>query len=333
LYEINNPLYSSITLPRLKRYLFEKLTGSKIWYKELNDFITDFKPDVIHCHFGPLGVMMMNFNQKYHLNVPYVTTIYAYDITSLPLSDQIYRNNLKPLWANGNAFFAEGPALAKKFFSYGCPPEKCLINPLLIPIEEYPTKNSYRNIEDPVKFLFIGRFVEKKGFSILIKAMAQLVDKIPHFTIDVIGSGPLQEENQRLVVDYKLEPYIKWHGLVKHNEIIPKIKDYDFLVHPSLTASDGDDEGGSATIIIEAEAVGLPVITTYHADIPYVMGYDDFIAEENDVESLVQVILKAVNYNGMALCADKGRQKVIEQHNLNSSQIYESHLRAIAAQN
>lgn len=332
LYKLDNPQFSRKTVSGLKRYAAEKLTGEKIWYRQFNEAIQNFKPDVIHCHFGPMGVEMMEFNKKYKVKVPYATTIYAYDITSLPLLNPKYRESLPALWADGSAFFAEGPALAKKFYAYGCPVEKCMINPLLIPIDDYPRKTTYRDAADPIKFLFIGRFVEKKGFHVFLKVIAGLRDKIPPFTLDIVGSGPMQEAYEQLVAEYQLEPLIKWHGLVKHQDIIPMIKDFDFLVHPSLTAKDGDDEGGSATIIIEAEAVGLPIITTTHADIPYVMGYDDFMAKEDDMPSLADAIIKIVNCQNMSHYAQLGREKILAQHNLEHNNIYEANVKGIIEQ-
>jgi colanic acid/amylovoran biosynthesis glycosyltransferase len=332
LFKINNPQFSRKNISGIKRFLFEKITGREIWYKQFNEVIAEFKPDVIHCHFGPMGVTMMKFNNKYHCKVPYATTIYAYDITSLPRLNEKYRQDLNRLWVDGSAFFAEGPALAKKFFAYGCPEKKCLINPLLIPVEDYPVKTNYRSIKDPVKFLLIGRFVEKKGFHVFLEAIEQLIGEINEFSIDIVGSGPMQETLERLVAEYHLEPFVKWYGLVKHNDIIPMLKDYDFLMHPSLTAKDGDDEGGSATIIIEAEAVGLPIITTNHADIPYVMGYHDFLAEENDIPSLKDAIKAIIECGNIQQYTKLGRDKILMQHNLDHNDLYENNLKKIIAQ-
>ncbi|MDP9077362.1 MAG: glycosyltransferase [Bacteroidota bacterium] len=333
LYKINNPQFSRKNLSGAKRYLFEKITGKEFWYSQFNEILKEFKPDIIHCHFGTMGILMMEFSSKYPVKIPYATTIYAYDITSLPAANEKYRKNLQKLWLKGTGFFAEGPSLAEKFVAAGCPPEKCIINPLLIPIAEYPLKTHYRTINDPIKFLFIGRFVEKKGFHIFLEAIGKLCGKINEFTIDIIGAGPMDEQYRQLVGEYNLEPFIKWHGMVNHDNIIPMLKDYDFLVHPSLKAKDNDSEGGSATIIIEAEAVGLPIITTDHDDIPFVMGYADFLAKENDPDSLIEVLERMVNCDTMQDYAKQGIKKVYELHDLNMNTSYEANLKLLADKN
>jgi glycosyltransferase involved in cell wall biosynthesis len=331
LYKINNPQFSRKNLPGLKRWLFEKITGEQFWYTGFNEIINAFKPDIIHCHFGNMGILMMEFTNKYPLKVPYVTTIYAYDISAQPFLDKEYRKKLTKLWVKGNGFFAEGPSLAKKFIAYGCPETKCIINPLLIPIEDYPVKTTYRSINDPIKFLFVGRFVEKKGFHIFLEAIGKLHDKINEFSIDIIGSGPMHETYSQIITEYGLEPFVKWHGMVNHNEIIPMLKNYDFLAHSSLLAKDGDTEGGSATIIIEAEAVGLPIITTYHDDIPFVMGYHDFLANENDLDSLMLVIEKIVVCDNIQYYTKKGVEKVKAMHDLQLNTSYEANLKKLAS--
>jgi len=330
-FEITNKIYTRKTIKGALRFIYERLSGNRLWYNELNNAIEAFKPDIIHCHFGNAGLMMMEFDRKFKKNIPYVTSFYGYDISSLPFLDKKYRKKLLKLWRHGSAFFAEGPELLKKIVALGGAETKCLVNPLLIPVEDYPVKNEYRAMGSPIKFLFIGRFVEKKGFHLFLEAIGQLGNKIGPFTIDIIGSGPYLENYQQVIAAHDLQSAIKWLGMVKHNEIIAMLKDYDFLVHPSLTARDNDSEGGAPTIIIEAEAVGLPVIASRHADIPYVMGYHDFLAEENNIPSLVAEIEKIINCRNIQHYTQQGMDKVQYQHNLNSSGIYEGNLKKLIA--
>jgi colanic acid/amylovoran biosynthesis glycosyltransferase len=333
LFELSDWLYSRKTLPGAIRFIYEHLTGTRLWYKQLNGVIEAFKPDVIHCHFGNSGIAIMNFNKNFNKNIPYVTTFYGYDISSLPATDKKYRSNLIKLWNSGSAFFAEGPELAKKGVALGCPSSKWLINPLLIPVEDYPIKEKYRNAGDPIKFLFVGRFIEKKGFHLFLAAIAQLKEKIKDFSIDIVGAGPYREEYEHIISEYKLEPFVTWLGMLKHNEIIATMKDYDFLVHPSLTAKDNDSEGGAPTILIEAQAVGLPIITSNHADIPYVMGYHEFMSNEGDISSLAVQTENMINLKSIENYIKMGRAKVLAQHSLNGSDIYENNLKKIISKN
>lgn len=329
LFEMTNNLYTRKTISGAVRFITESLSGMRLWYTQLDQAIEAFNPDIIHCHFGNTGIIMMEFNAKFKKTIPYVTSFYGYDISSQPAGDQRYRKKLTELWNQGSAFFAEGPELLKKIINLGCPKTKCLVNPLLIPFEEYPVKENYRNPGDFTKFLFIGRFVEKKGLQIFLCAVGQLKDKIGKFSIDIVGAGALRGNYESIIAAYGLGSFIKWHGMVKHKEIIAMMRDYDFLVQPSVTAKDKDSEGGAPTIIIEAQAIGLPVITSDHADIPFIMGYHDFLSKENDVPSLIIAIEQIVNYNNIQRYIKQGIDKIQYQHNLNSSIIYETNLKKL----
>jgi colanic acid/amylovoran biosynthesis glycosyltransferase len=277
--------------------------------------------------------MMMEFNRKFNDKTPYVTSFYGYDISSQPFLDKKYRSKLNELWKAGTGFFAEGPELLKKIVALDCASSKCLVNPLLIPVEDYPVKENYRSPGEPVRFLFIGRFIEKKGLQIFLQAIGLIKERVGKFTIDIIGSGPYQEIYDQIIAEHALGSAIKWHGMVKHSEIIPMMKNYDFLVHPSLTAKDNDSEGGAPTIIIEAQAIGLPVITSDHADIPYVMGYHDFLSKEGSKGSLAAMIQQILNSDDLEFYVGKGKEKVHYQHNLKSSNIYEDNLKKLVTQN
>lgn len=326
LFAIKKELYSRKNIKGALRFIYEKLAGTQSWFAGLNDAIEEFKPDIIHCHFGMEGISMIHFERKFKKKVPFVTSFYGYDISSLPATDRKYRRELSRLLKRGNGFFAEGPELKKKVLAFGCPDEKCAINPLLIPIDDYPGKRQYRNQGDPVRFLFVGRFQEKKGFHLFLKAIAQLKNNIGKFSIDIVGAGPMQAEYEQIIAENDLRSFITWRGMLPHEDIIGMMKNYDFLVHPSLTAADGDSEGGAPTIIIEAQAVGLPVITSTHADIPFIMEYHDFLAKENDLISLAEAIEKIIECADIERYAAMGRQKVCEVHDLRLNTSYEVNL-------
>jgi len=332
IFPVNRESYSRKNIKGALRYIYEKASGSELWFRRFNHILDEFKPDIIHCHFGPEGIAMMHFERKFKKKIPYVTSFYGYDISSLPAADKKYRRELLKLMKQGNGFFAEGPELKKKVLAFGSADEKCAVNPLLIPVDEYPVKYQYRGQDDPVKFLFIGRFQEKKGFHLFLKVIGQLKNKIGKFSIDIVGGGSMQATYEQIIAENDLQPLITWRGMLKHEEIIGMMKDYDFLVHPSLTAANGDSEGGAPTIIIEAEAVGLPVITSTHADIPFIMGYHDFLAKENDLDSLTEAIEKILKCADIEHYAKMGRQKVCEMHDLNLNISYEANLKKFIRQ-
>jgi colanic acid/amylovoran biosynthesis glycosyltransferase len=88
------------------------------------------------------------------------------------------------------------------------------------------------------------------------------------------------------------------------------------FLSPSVTASDGDTEGGAPVSIIEMAASGMPIVTTRHCDIPAVVidGVTGLLADERDVDGLVQRLGWLVdNRDRWRPMLDAGRMHV-EEH-------------------
>jgi colanic acid/amylovoran biosynthesis glycosyltransferase len=75
---------------------------------------------------------------------------------------------------------------------------------------------------------------------------------------------------------------------VSYCRFLEELDKADVFVAPSVTSDSGDSEGGAPTTIIEAQAAGLPIVATYHADIPFVVceGQTALLAPERDVTTL-----------------------------------------------
>ena len=68
------------------------------------------------------------------------------------------------------------------------------------------------------------------------------------------------------------------------------------FLSPSVTAQDGDSEGGAPVSIIEAQATGMPIVSTVHADIPeaVVPGESALLSAERDVDGLAENLAQVV---------------------------------------
>ena len=79
-------------------------------------------------------------------------------------------------------------------------------------------------------------------------------------------------------------------GFQPYQVLMEQMYKHHIFISPSVTAKDGDTEGGAPVSIIEASASGMPVVSTTHCDIPEVVQYDnqDWLVPEYDVENLVE---------------------------------------------
>jgi colanic acid/amylovoran biosynthesis glycosyltransferase len=99
--------------------------------------------------------------------------------------------------------------------------------------------------------------------------------------------------------------------------MIQEMQDADLFLQPSVTAADGDSEGGAPTTLLEAQACGLPVLATQHADIPYVVseGESALLAPERDVDALFKNLLVLLDEpERWAAMGSAGRVRVEHLH-------------------
>jgi colanic acid/amylovoran biosynthesis glycosyltransferase len=87
---------------------------------------------------------------------------------------------------------------------------------------------------------------------------------------------------------------VRLTGYLDHRELIKETYKHHVFMSPSITASDGDIEGGVPVTLIEAAATGIVVISTRHCDIPAVIqnGKSGFLVNERDVDGLVNCLIR-----------------------------------------
>ena len=107
----------------------------------------------------------------------------------------------------------------------------------------------------------------------------------------VVGDGPLRSELEGLVRDCGVADRVRFTGSLPRTRVAELLASSDVFVAPSVTAADGDIEGIPVSIM-EAMAVGLPVVSTRHSAIGELVAHDvsGFLAAEHDVPALTRAL-------------------------------------------
>ena len=243
------------------------------------------KFDIIHCHFGPNGVIGA-YLKEVGINSKLITTFHGYDMSKF-ISDHgegIYKN----LFLKGDLFMPISEHWKKKLIEMGCEEGKIIVHRMGIDVEKF--EFSERRKTGTIKILSVGRLVEKKGHEYAIKALAKVVNKNGKDIIyRIVGDGPLKDKLMSLAEELGIEDCVKFMGNVEDEELLKLYKESHIFILPSVTASDGDQEG-IPVVLMEAQAMGLPVISTYHSGIPEVVidGKSGFLVPEKDVDALAE---------------------------------------------
>lgn len=139
---------------------------------------------------------------------------------------------------------------------------------------------------DPVRFVTIGRAVEKKGFDDLLSALAQLPAG-QHWRLTHIGGGERLKALQAQATALGLGDRVTWAGPKAQGDVIAALREADLFVLPSRQAGDGDRDG-LPNVVMEAASQGLPIVATDFAGIPEFVreGVEGLLVPPGDVAAL-----------------------------------------------
>lgn len=288
------------------------------------------KFDLMHCHFGNIGFWALSL--KKHLKIPMVTMFYGYDATMLPSQEPVWYKRYLKLFNTGQIFLVEGNHMKKTLMTLGCPEEKIKIFHLGVNMASIPFQTKCLQNGETLKILAAGAFREKKGFPYAIEAFAMAKKEYPNMKLTIIGDSFNNDEigakeKQRIldcVNRYGIKDSIAFLGFQPHKRFIEELQKHHLFISPSIRAENGDAEGGSPVSITEASAAGLPVISTFHCDIPEVVlhGKTGLLSVEKDVIALKENILFFVkNQEAIIEFGRNGRKHIENEYNLNKQLI------------
>ena len=145
-----------------------------------------------------------------------------------------------------------------------------------------------------MKLLQIARLTQKKGHIYTLEAFARALETCPNMALTIVGSDFTKMKNF-------LTQYSKEHGIdrkvtfldaIDFNMLYAFMKDYQVFIHPSCHTEAHDSEGGAPVVFLDAQATGMPIISTTHCDIPeeVIDGETGILTKEKDVDGIAQAI-------------------------------------------
>ncbi|MBE9191341.1 glycosyltransferase [Gloeocapsopsis crepidinum LEGE 06123] len=162
---------------------------------------------------------------------------------------------------------------------------------------------------------FLGRLVPEKGIDILFAAARQLQEQGLKFKITLCGSGIAEASLKDNAETQQIADAIAWRGAIRHEQAPAEISKFDVLVLPSRSTSDWKEQFGH--VLIEAMAMGVPVIGSSCGEIPNAIGRSDLVFQEGDAFGLAAILKRMI-------CDSAWRQEV-KQYGISRVQQLYSH--------
>jgi colanic acid/amylovoran biosynthesis glycosyltransferase len=186
--------------------------------------------------------------------------------------------------------------MAAAVIKLGCPPAKIRVHHLGVDVDGIAFRPRIWDGVSPLRVLVAASFQEKKGIPYGLHALGLLRRKVP-IEVTIIGDASPQrrsrQERTRIMDEIRrndLAGATRLLGYVPYARLFEEAYRHHIFLAPSVSAHDGDTEGGAPVTIIEMAATGMPVVSTLHGDIPEVVenGRSGLLAPERDVMAVFQ---------------------------------------------
>jgi len=302
------PFENVIEIPYQENRIIRKLK----WWSEIYDFkldfrnaaysrkinalVDDFKPDIIHCHFGYEALRFyQNFQRSAKPDIPIIVSFRGHD-ASFHLERKSYVKEIKKMLADPMVF----PTFVCEFLRENLKRKGIQIDKHLIlhsgTRTDFFKRENYKHSKEPFVFFQIAHFEERKGQLEAIQAFKKLIERRKCVKLILGGGGPELNMLKELVQKEGLVKYIEFPGWLNRDQAKGYLEKSHAFVHHSITVK-GNTEG-IPNALMEAMSMELPLVSTFHAGIPELVenGKHGILVQERDVDAFANAMEKVMDW-------------------------------------
>jgi glycosyltransferase involved in cell wall biosynthesis len=231
--------------------------------------------DLIHAHFGVSAYDLLKGIDDPSLPGKLVVSLHGTDTAQYLAQKKEYRKVLVQAAEQGCRFIANSRYLADKAVSAGLPAASIRILYNTVAPEFTAAARSFPHPgSGPLKLVSVGRLVEWKGHEYLIRALPSLLERFDEVELFLVGDGPRAEALSVLAAELGVGKSVRMLGAVSHEAIPGIMAACHVYVQPSFTHPKTGQEESFGVALLEAIAVGLPVVLTDSGGMPEVVGFE-----------------------------------------------------------
>lgn len=166
--------------------------------------------------------------------------------------------------------------------------------------------------------LVVGRLVEKKGLSYLLRACRILKDQGYDFTCRIVGDGPQRQVLEQEICELALTDRVELWGAEKHERVIQMYQQATIATLPCIIGKNGDRDG-IPNVLVEAMCMGVPVVSTQISGVPELITSEvnGLLIPPQDSTALATALARLLS-DPVLRChlAAAGRQTVLERFDM-----------------
>jgi glycosyltransferase involved in cell wall biosynthesis len=277
-----------------------------VYSRVLARFLQRACVEVVLAEYGPTAVAIMEACSI--SRTPLVVHFHGFDAYQEETLTGL-REPYERLFQTASRVVVVSKHMLAHLVSLGSPTKRTVCNPCGVDVDRF---RGARPEAAPPLMLALGRFVEKKGPALTLRAFALVHAEEPQTRLVMLGDGPLRDECIDLARELGVDQQVSFPGSIDHQEVVAWMHRARCFVQHSLRAANGDSEG-TPVAVLEGSSSGLPVVSTKHGGIvdAVIDGASGFLVDEGDVEGMAAKILRLVRDPALAArMGAAGRQHV-----------------------
>jgi phosphatidylinositol alpha-1,6-mannosyltransferase len=162
--------------------------------------------------------------------------------------------------------------------------------------------------------LTVGNLVARKGFDMVIRALARLRQTIPDVTYLIVGAGPYRNELESLAAATGVRDNVVFAGMIPHKELPDVYALSDVFVMPSREQLDDCDVEGFGLVFLEASSCGKPVVGGRSGGVPEAVedGVTGLLVNPHEPEEIAGTLARLLTDSELAKrLGQEGRGRVV----------------------
>jgi len=268
--------------------------------------------DYVVCHFGYNGIVTSKLKKLGVVDGQLATIFHGFELSAASALNQ-YKREYEKLYAEHHLLLPISELWKEKLIKLGADPEQTFVQRMGVDLQRFKYQAIKKVPKKKIKVFTVARFSEKKGLKYAIEAIALLSKE---FSIEyrLAGFGELETEIRELISNLNINTQVTLLGSITQEAVIEELCSADVFLQPSVVASNGDMEGVPVTIM-EAMAIGTPVVSTFHSGIPELITdrIDGILANERDSKGLAEGIKALVTDESLYCRISRSARERVEE--------------------
>lgn len=242
------------------------------------------KWDIVHIMNWPLYRLLAPYLEE--SRAKFVLSFRGYETLYGIEQNETWRNDVRKVIEHASALHFVSDFLAEKGIEKGASPSKVMVIRPGVDVNFFQPKERRPN-KEICKIATVCRLTWEKGLEIGLLAVNRLKRRGVPVVYHVIGDGPSGSALRCWADRLKLEEAVRWHGSLTSVAVRDVLEDCDVYLHPSVSEAFG-------VAIVEAMAMGLPVVASRIQGIPEIIRHDEtgYLLDFGDIQGIAEAIEK-----------------------------------------